>query len=273
MSTSEETGENTHEGMSRRDMLKTIGGGALAAAALAIPGVAAAAERPARSKIVFRQRGADAQNDINILNFALQLEYLESEFYNYSVVGQGLISSQTTGTGNAGPTTGGAKVDFSNNPGLLSVAEEIRVDENLHVEFLRTALGSNAVAKPAINLAALNGALDQSLNSSERFLVLSRYFEDVGVTAYLGAAGLIKNPAFLIAAAKILATEAYHAGNIRLQVALDGLPNAALDSKDQPSREGNVFPSDALALSIDRTVAEVKALVGPFFPNGLNGNL
>ena len=50
---------------------------------------------------------ADAISDSAILNFALNLEYLEAEFYSYAVHGEGLPEDMTHGTGQRGPVEGG----------------------------------------------------------------------------------------------------------------------------------------------------------------------
>src|SRR5687767_5497037 len=99
-------------------------------------------------------RQAQAQTgtptDTDVLNFALNLEYLEAEFYSYAVSGTGIDATLTGGVGTAGATTGGARVTFS-DANVAAIAAEIAQDELNHVRFLRNALGSQAVAKPAIN--------------------------------------------------------------------------------------------------------------------------
>ena len=87
-----------------------------------------------------------------MLNFALNLEYLEANFYQVAVNGAPLSSSDTGG--GAGTVSGGSKVSFSDAT-LAKIAAEIAQDELLHVRFLRTALGNAAVAQPNINLSAL----------------------------------------------------------------------------------------------------------------------
>ena len=128
---------------------------------------------------------AASYSDGDILNFALNLEYLEAEFYTMATFGTtlvklGIISKDDE----TGPTTGGNKVpDFSSKP-EANMATALRVTEIAHVVLLREALGSAAAKKPAINLDALGYGFS-SVNS---FLKLARQFEDVGVSAYLGAA-------------------------------------------------------------------------------------
>ena len=165
--------------------------------------------------------------DVQILNFALNLEYLEAEFYQQAANGTYLSSADTSGTvGTPGQVTGGRKVPFS-DPLIAAYAQEIANDELTHVRFLRTALGSAKVAQPAINIgrafhnaAVAAGIIDASghfnaYDNDITFLLAAYIFEDVGVTAYHGAARYIDNKDTLEAAAGILAVEAYHAGIIR----------------------------------------------------------
>jgi hypothetical protein len=150
------------------------------------------------------------------------------------------------------------------------VALEIAADERAHVTYLRQALGSAAIARPTINL----NALGIGFGSEAEFLVLARAFEDVGVSAYAGAAPLISDKGILGKAAQILATEAYHAGNIREQVAIKGIATSSLDSQDvlPPPSGSQFFTVDSNALAIIRTPQQVVSIVSPFFPNGINGN-
>ena len=257
--------------LSRRAMMSAaIGGGVLAA----MGGLALPAEAQSGGRIRLSRR------DIAVLNFALQLEYLEAEFYLFATTGQGLPAALTSGRGTMGATTGGSQVNFGDTD-VEDVAQELAVDEMDHVELLRGVLGRNAVAKPAIRLNALPGGI--GFGNVTEFLILSRAFEDTGVTAYTGAAPLLRNRTVLLTAARILATEAYHAGNIRFQIADRNIEVPAVDAKDQPPNNPdpnqeppqtgntqNFFMTDANALSIPRSVQEVIAIVSPFFPNGLN---
>ena len=202
-----------------------------------------------------------AVSDADILNFALNLEYLEAQFYYFAFFGEGLPTGILGGTGTQGTVRGGRKVNFT-DPIVAQHAAEIAADERAHVEFLRAALGNAAVAQPAIDIGSEpNGAFStaaraagligagQSFDpyaSDENFLLGAFIFEDVGVTAYKGASPLISNKTFLEAAAGILAVEAYHAALIRTTLNQKGIQAPALvtaterisdarDSLDGPS--------------------------------------
>jgi Ferritin-like domain len=215
---------------SRRKML-AVGGAALAGLVLGSPKVAEAA----------------SYSDSDILNFALNLEFLEANFYylcafgctidkpNAQAIAAGAPSAGipiTGSVGTGGTVSGGAKVSF-NTIQAASYANETAIEEGKHVLFLQSALGSSAVAQPAINLGSSWQTLGQAALGSagagfspyvndDTFLVGAYVFEDVGVTAYHGAASLLTSSANLSAAAGIMAVEAYHAGLVRTTInALD----------------------------------------------------
>jgi len=163
--------------------------------------------------------------DTDILNFALNLEYLEAEFYLHAATGSGLATADA-GT-NPGTVTGGTQVTGLTTA-QQNILNEIAYDEQEHVRFLRSALGSVAVSRPAIditnsfNALASAAGIGSSFNpyaSFNNFLVGAFIFEDVGVTAYNGAGPLISTAGiaagYLAAAAGIMAVEAYHAAYVR----------------------------------------------------------
>ena len=222
---------------------------------------------------------AQSITDVDILNFALNLEYLEGEFYTVATSGQRLseLGIDITGRGRAGDTVGGSKVSLDDRTG--TIASQIAIDEQAHVAFLRTALKGDAVAKPAINLAALG----LGFNSQAEFLTVAQIFEDVGVSAYRGAAPLIDSSQILSAAAGIALTEGQHAGILRLLAGDNRLQVPQVDDKAIPTfglPAGRLFFVDGNGLSPARSASEVLKIVyaggttsGGFFPNGVNGTI
>ncbi|HEX3893198.1 MAG TPA: ferritin-like domain-containing protein [Terracidiphilus sp.] len=260
-------------------------------------------------------RRASAQaavTDTDILNFALNLEFLEAQFYTLATTGQTIDQAglSIAGGGGAGGGTVTVKanpmVTFS-TPLLQQFAMETAQDEQNHVAFLQKALGASAVAMPNIDLmnsfnalasAAGLGASFDPFASETNFLLGAFIFEDVGVTAYLGAAGLISTAAYLDKAAGILAVEAYHAGSIRLRIFQAGsaaesaatsiaTARASLDGTSNDdigvglsNGAATIVDADSNAIAFSRTTAQVLKVVygggstgGAFFPNGLNGTI
>ena len=256
--------------------------------------------------------------DVDVLNFALNLEYLEAQFYSYAATGAGLPASMLGGAGAQGAVSGGRQVSFT-DPLVRQYAKEIAADEVAHVKFLRDQLGSSAVAQPAIDVSAMStGAFSAAAQaaglispgqafdpyaSDENFLLAAFIFEDVGVTAYKGAAPLITNKTYLEAAAGILAAEAYHAGLIRTVLYRKGVAAPALrtsadkisDARDSldgatdldqgispVGSASNIVPADANGIAFSRTPGQVLNIAflttqaktaGGFFPSGVNGKL
>ena len=283
-------------GLDRRLFFKAAGVAGIGAGVVALsPAVSASAAEATIS-------------DATILNFALNLEYLEAEFYLRAVTGAGLSDQQITGATAPGAVSGGRKVNFTTKA-IRNYATEIAADEKAHVLFLRSALGRSAVSRPAIDLEASFTAAAMAAGligpgetfdpfaDETSFLLGAFIFEDVGVTAYKGAAPLISNKTFLEAAAGILSVEAYHAGLIRttlyglgLQAPVNAI-SAARDSLDGSSKReqgigtaevSSIVPTDANAITYSRSPGQVLNIAylnpaatdrGGFFPAGINSDL
>lgn len=292
--------------MNRREMLKQTG---VMGTGLVLGGVmGACATTPGMSQ--------GPNQDVAILNFALNLEYLEAAFYLAAV---GRINDIKSIGGNAEIRLPSGFNGTSPVPGMsqdvLEYAQEIAEDELAHVKFLRQALGSAAVERPVIDLdqafraagsAASGGAITNFNPFANELLFIhgAFIFEDVGVTAYKGAARLITDKNNVLdPAAGILAVEAYHAGVIRLLLydrknmmvtpsltveqvvqAISNLRASVGGGKDEgitKMGKANLVLADANAVAFGRTTSEVLKIVyltgnanvsaGGFFPMGLNG--
>ena len=148
---------------------------------------------------------AGGSSDVDILNFALTLEYLESTFYAEAM------------------KRAGAKGELKKLISLLAT------DEKEHVEALAATikkLGGKPVSEPKFKF---------EYSDTAGFLELAKTFEDTGVSAYNGAAPMIKSKEVLGAAGSIVQVEARHAAAIRLQNKEEPAPEAfdpALEEKE-----------------------------------------
>jgi hypothetical protein len=235
---------------------------------------------------------AQTLTDNDVFNFALNLEYLEANFYSYAVFGTPLDPTLTTGTvGAPGVATGGHAVPFS-DPLVAQYAREIATNEITHVRFLRSVLGGAAIAQPqidvsvsptsAFSLAAQSagvvaaGTAFDPYASDENFLLGAYLFEDVGVTAYKGASPLLTNKTYIEAAAGILAVEAYHAAILRTTLYRKGMGTPAIGSAPaipaQPALITNAGKiSDARDLLDGSPAEDLIRGIGPDDDQGIAG--
>ena len=213
--------------MNRRSFFRRAGGltGAVATALIA-------------GEVLFTPEQAEAAGlppagparDAAVLNFALNLEYLESEYYNLGAFGQTIEDQgiDTSGTGTGGDVIHKAnpQVPFQ-TAALQQYAQEIARDEAAHVKFVRATLatlGAEPAARPTINLldsfntvaqnAGIGAAFDPFADEGS-FFIGGLSLSDVGVTAYIGGSTLLTSKTVLSGAAGILAVEAYHSSILR----------------------------------------------------------
>ncbi|HZW10704.1 MAG TPA: ferritin-like domain-containing protein [Phycisphaerales bacterium] len=294
----------TNTGVSRRCLIGGLfGGGGLLLAGCS-------GDRASRSESGRRAGngpgGADV--DAKIMTFALNLEYMEAEYYTRGAYGHSLAEHGTEVGRRPGQVRGGHKVNFSSRA-MQDHAEELAYNEAAHVAFYRQQLGGAAVDLPEIDFetgfsaaAAAAGIVRQGepfdpFADEIAFFLGGMLFEDVGVTAYHGAAPLITSKEVLDAASGILAVEAYHMGMARYLIyhsnsqwrdAANKISDAR-DTLDGPSDldqplvldgKANIVPNDRNGIAFKRTPRQVLNIVylkkdamrGGFYPNGMNGD-
>ncbi|MEO6695615.1 MAG: ferritin-like domain-containing protein [Ignavibacteria bacterium] len=202
---------------------------------------------------------AQSATIIEVLNFALTLEYLESKFYVTGLAAPSLIPA-----------------------GDRTVFMQISKHETAHVAALRatiTSLGGTPVAEPTFDFTA-GGAFPTVFSIYSTFITIAQAFEDTGVRAYKGQAGnLISNDAVLTAALQIHSVEARHASEVRrirgqkgwiVNSDPGGAPPAIYTNENNLIQGGvniSTFVSaQAATEAFDEplTMAEVLAIVGPF---------
>ncbi len=186
-------------------------------------------------------------SDAAILNFALNLEYLEAEFYLCAVTGMGLADNMTGGQGDHGDVLGGRAVPFATGK-LRKMAEEIAADERAHVAFLREALG---------------GASKVYLEAAAGTLAVEAYHAAT-IRSSLYALGLDAPPT-----------------NISdLRDSVDGPTD--LDQYIVVDGNANIVPTDSNGIVFSRSAAQVLNIVyltaeettsGRFFPEGVSGEI
>jgi hypothetical protein len=197
------------ETATRSDFFKraVTGGGALAAGGLVIGGLPGLAlGKPS------------AKQDVAILNFALLLEYLESEFY-VQAVASGVLTQK-----------------------LAAFATTVRDHELAHVKALKKALGSKAGKKPAFDFG-------DTVKDPAKFAATSIVLEDTGVAAYNGQGTRLRRRT-LPAAASIVSVEARHAAWIRY---LAGSPAYGGAAKNYPAP--SVLETPASKKQVEKAVA------------------
>jgi len=240
--------------VSRREALRTGASTSTAiAAGLAMASVPVALAAIARD--VYAQ--ATTPSIVDVLNFALTLEYLEDEFYR---------------TGLAG-----AVASTLSAPELNAI-QQVSKHEAAHVQFLTAvipSLGGTPVVKPTFDFTAA-GAFPDVFSNRVTFLALAQTFEDTGVRAYKGQAGNVaSNATVLTAALQIHSVEARHAAQIRRLRGQNGwitnnergdLPPQSQATYDGEEAINGSVSSPAATEAFDEplTMEQVLAIADPF---------
>jgi hypothetical protein len=139
--------------------------------------------------LVARALGQDGGGDVDVVNYALTLEYLEAAFYTAAVRRVGGLSAHEQ-----------------------RLARTLRDHETAHVDALTAtvkSLGGTPAARPTFDFGTAFAGRDA-------FLKTANSLEDTGVSAYNGAAATIESRRVLEAIAGIVQVEARHAALVRL---------------------------------------------------------
>ncbi|GAA5881223.1 hypothetical protein JCM16303_004851 [Sporobolomyces ruberrimus] len=156
-----------------------------------------AASEPTMEKVIAKR--AEKPNDVQILNYALTLEYLERGFYAEVIAKFSVADFQKAGY-----------ADYVRDS-FVGLARQ----EAEHVDLLATALGDAAIKGCQFNYG---------LSSVKSAVATARLLENVGVAAYTGAAPDITNKAYLAVAASIVTVEARHASALQSFLGTSGFP-------------------------------------------------
>ncbi|MET3927757.1 ferritin-like domain-containing protein [Devosia sp. 2618] len=212
--------------LSRRHLLKWTGAGAtIAVAGSLLPnfGISAAL-------------GAElGDGDIGVLNYAYALEQLEAAFYTQVL-----------------------KTPFNRmEPNDQVILTQIRDHEIAHRDFLKKALGRNAIPGLEVDFSAVN------FSSRSSVLGTADVFENLGVAAYNGAGQLISNPAYLVAAGSIVSIEARHAAAIADLIRPYSAESVGRGNVDAKGLDGALLPSKVLKAAAPFIVTPVTAATLP----------
>jgi len=273
-------------------------------AALTAVGAIAASTAVPLNQAVAQQ--ADNATDIDIFNFFLNLEYLESDYYLRGSLGMTL--DQVLGTSQGAPVKGGGRVRFT-NPVREGMMRNIAGNEVAHLRFIKQVNGSRAVQRPPIDFEAGFAAVaaaaglsnfDPFANEMDFFLG-GMLFEDVGISVLKGSARKLRSLTLRESAAGLLGSEGYHMGAVRsviyrmgeqarqraaaisdLRDRLDG----PQDLDQPPVKVGemaNISPTNENGIVWGRTPEHALNIIygnpargvmaGGFFPQGFNGRI
>jgi hypothetical protein len=249
---------------------------------------------------------AQHATDVDIVNFTLNLEYLEADYYLRGSMGMTL--DQVLGGSQGAPVKGGRKVAFS-NPVREGMIKNIAGNEVAHVRFAQAINGSRAIRRPPIDfdagfasVAAAAGLADFDPFASEMdFFLGGMLFEDVGISVLKGSAKLLKSLQLRESAAGLLGSEGYHMGAVRSVIYKMGDPartraaaisefrdrmDGPQDLDQPPVRVGsmaNIAPANHNGIAFGRTPQHALNIIygnpargvmaGGFFPQGFNGRI
>ncbi|WP_417309744.1 ferritin-like domain-containing protein [Devosia sp.] len=171
------------------------------------------------------------EGDVGVLNYAYALEQLEAAYYTMVIDNpyEGITEDET------------------------AILTDLRDHEVTHRDFLKDALGDNAIPALEVDFSAVD------FTSRDSVLTTARTFEDLGVGAYNGAGKLIENGDYLLAAGKIVSVEARHAAAIRDLLNPNSVAFAGPDVVDENGLDVAYAPADVLPKAAPFITTDVTA--------------
>jgi hypothetical protein len=159
--------------------------------------------------------------DVGILNYAYALEQLEAAFYTMVVTHEGFSAT------------------FNEEEQMI--LEDVMKHEVIHRDFLKTALGANAIRGLQVDFSTID------FSNRDSVLGTAKVFEDLGVAAYNGAGKLLVDVNLLLVAGKIVSVEARHAAAIRDLINPLSMDFSGDDVVDMQGLDRAFMPLDVLA--------------------------
>jgi rubrerythrin len=225
--------ELADDAASRKGFLRMAGAGAAGSLALLIAACggddkSSSTATTGKSEATPSMGGADMKGDLEILNYALTLEFLEADFYA-QVIDSGL-----------------AKGD------IAELAKAIGQSEQDHVDALTKtieSLGGTPATKPETKFQPV---LDKGLDV---VLQTAATVENLGAAAYLGQAPRIKSKEILAAALSIHSVEARHAAGLNMLVGRGYTGKNALEGSIPDGAFGAPMDMDAVLAAVKPYIA------------------
>lgn len=248
-------------GVSRREAFKSAAGGALIASMLLS---------------YWKTANAQTTGDIDALNFALNLSYLQSQFFSY--VTTGAAYTALLGTGTPGTVTPGSKFAFDTvgttvGP-VASMMAEITTDSRNIATPMRGIIGALAIGQLALDITGgttgpfavvmqragvvAPGATFDPYGSEENVLYSAFDLKDIAVSAYRGLLPLLSNRVVVQVVTGMIATECHHSAEIRTLLYTRGDAATRIANADKIAafrqRSGGQVPDPGIS-PVSRTYA------------------
>jgi hypothetical protein len=209
-----EPGQQSESAVSRRSFMAALGVAGAVGMATLVSAPPAAAQQPV----------GNGYDPIDVLNFLLNIKYLQATLYSFLTQGKDLppASNVTVGTGVVYNQPAQLTITGTNAQQITDMLNEMYYDELEQLIAFRSFLGAVAVNRGTINLLGTSAAnttfaapATTTVLTTSQAIALARLLEDVSVQAFAGAAPYLSGT-YLSLAMEAMAVDGFHAGAIRL---------------------------------------------------------